>query len=124
MRNRRLAPAIRLLLLLLTLGSGQAPLVVLRACARMPHSGFGAPGSAAHAHRSTGHVPADTRVHLCCNVCGLLSTGAGLPPTALGSSQAPSFLLSAAGTAFDRTFQGLGDVRLLPPSLGPPEFRT
>src|SRR5215213_904252 len=124
MRSHRSREVVGLLLLLITFGSGQAPVLVLRACARMSHSAVEAPGSTAHHHGSRGDLPADAQVHLCCNLCGLLVAGPTLQTTALGSPRPPLFILTASGSSLAREFHGLGDVPLLPPALGPPVSST
>jgi|GEM_PF-4975501 len=111
---------IRLLLLLLTVWSGQAPLLLVQACARMPHSTGAVDGSAVHQHSPAGDHPGVPRVHLCCNLCGLLRAGPALEPAVLGPADHPVFTVLPPRFAFAQTFDGLGDVPLLPPALGPP----
>jgi len=110
----------RLLLLLLTLWSGQAPLLVVRACAEMPHAAAESPGATFHQHHPVSDRSREPQVHLCCNLCGLLRAGPSLPPAAFGAPTQALFTPVAAGSPFAQTFHGLGDVPLLPPALGPP----
>jgi len=117
--------ATRLLLLLLTLWSGQAPLLLLGACARLPgHSGTEAFG-AMHQHRS----PDDDQrtrpeVHLCCNLCGIVNSRTVLHSAPAGTPQPAVLILVATGTPFGQPVHGLGDIHLLPPALGPPTSST